>query len=228
MSRETKIIPSPYKQLAKLQDGIFKFNFQPCIGWMEEHGKVLFGNHFQIYKEDHPLILKLLVYAIGDKESCETHWLDLNKGILLTGPIGCGKTSLMLLISYFFPPEKQYKVIPSRDISFEFEKQGYSLINRYGKGSFHQTIRGPLPIVICFDDIGVEQPQKFFGNQCNVMAEILLSRYDQFISKSMITHLTTNLSASELEAIYGNRVRSRMREMFNLVAFDRGSKDKRS
>jgi DNA replication protein DnaC len=44
----------------------------------------------------------------------------------------------------------------------------------------------------------------------------------------MLTHITTNLSASELEEIYGNRIRSRMREMFNLVAFDRDTKDKRA
>lgn len=36
----------------------------------------------------------------------------------------------------------------------------------------------------------------------------------------MITHITTNLSASELEAFYGNRVRSRLREMFNLLIFE--------
>ncbi|KOH43509.1 ATPase [Sunxiuqinia dokdonensis] len=59
------------------------------------------------------------------------------------------------------------------------------------------------------------------------MAEILLARYDLFVSKRMLTHLTTNLSASELETIYGNRIRSRMREMFNLVAFDKDAKDKR-
>jgi DNA replication protein DnaC len=59
------------------------------------------------------------------------------------------------------------------------------------------------------------------------MAEILLSRYDYFISKKLKTHLTTNLSASEIETQYGNRVRSRMRQMFNLVAFDRETRDKR-
>jgi DNA replication protein DnaC len=59
------------------------------------------------------------------------------------------------------------------------------------------------------------------------MAEILLSRYDLFISKGIPTHLTTNLSASEIEEKYGNRVRSRMREMFNLVAFDKNVQDKR-
>ena len=37
----------------------------------------------------------------------------------------------------------------------------------------------------------------------------------------------TNLNAEELEARYGGRVRSRLREMFNLIGFDESSKDKR-
>lgn len=49
------------------------------------------------------------------------------------------------------------------------------------------------------------------------MGEILLSRYELFTSQKMITHITTNLSANEIEQAYGNRLRSRMREMFNLV-----------
>lgn len=68
---------------------------------------------------------------------------------------------------------------------------------------------------------------KYYGNECNSMSEILLSRYDLFIQKGTLTHITTNLSASELESVYGSRVRSRMREIFNLVAFERGAKDKR-
>jgi hypothetical protein len=59
------------------------------------------------------------------------------------------------------------------------------------------------------------------------MAEILLSRYDQFVAKKLITHLTTNLSASEIESSYGNRIRSRMRELFNLIAFENTVNDKR-
>jgi DNA replication protein DnaC len=60
------------------------------------------------------------------------------------------------------------------------------------------------------------------------MAEILLSRYDQFISQDMLTHITTNLSASEIENAYGSRVRSRLREMFNLLAFEKSAADKMS
>ena len=40
-------------------------------------------------------------------------------------------------------------------------------------------------------------------------------------------HATTNLNAHELEDLYGNRVRSRMRQLFNLIAFDKESTDKR-
>ena len=59
------------------------------------------------------------------------------------------------------------------------------------------------------------------------MAEILLSRYDLFVNRKLITHLTTNLSASEIETSYGNRLRSRLREQFNLIAFGSDAKDKR-
>ena len=59
------------------------------------------------------------------------------------------------------------------------------------------------------------------------MGEILLSRHELFINDRRKTHATSNLNAQELEERYGNRVRSRMRELFNLVAFDRKSKDKR-
>ena len=44
----------------------------------------------------------------------------------------------------------------------------------------------------------------------------------------MITHITTNLNSSEIEDIYGTRLRSRLREQFNLIAFDRKAKDMRT
>jgi len=228
MPPETRIIPSPYKTAASFRNGIYRFSFSACLAWLNEQGKVLFGDHFRIYREDHLLIYKLLVYAIADEENIRKQNMCPEKGILLTGPVGCGKTTLITLINYFFPQDRRYRILPVRDISFEFERVGYQLIHRYSKNAFRRGTNGPIPITFCFDDLGIEQPQKYFGNQCHVMAEILLSRYDLFVSQSMMTHLTTNLSASELESVYGNRLRSRMREMFNLVAFDKGSLDKRS
>lgn len=44
----------------------------------------------------------------------------------------------------------------------------------------------------------------------------------------MLTHLTTNLNSKEIETLYGIRIRSRMREMFNLISYSPFAKDKRS
>ncbi len=183
---------------------------------MERMGQKHYGLKFKINPEDKKIIYTLMLYFIRDKENCKKRGIDLNKGILLTGPVGCGKTSLMFLMRYFahFPPV----VKPTREIAFEFIREGYGTINKYGK----------KPIHYCFDDLGVEQSIKYYGNDCNVMAEILLSRYDLFISQGIPTHATTNLNANELEKLYGNRVRSRLREMFNLVAFEKNTMDKRT
>ena len=61
------------------------------------------------------------------------------------------------------------------------------------------------------------------------MGEVLLSRYELYLDtkRKIKTHATTNLNAEELEVRYGNRVRSRMREFFNLIAFDTKAVDKR-
>ena len=40
------------------------------------------------------------------------------------------------------------------------------------------------------------------------------------------THGITNLNAQELKELYGNRVRFRMCQLFNLIAFKKNSLDK--
>jgi len=223
----TKIIRNPYDEIAELKNGLFNFSFPASLDFLQKQGRIFFGDHFTIFEEDHELIYKLLVYAIGDFENSARHNLSLKKGILMNGPVGCGKTSLMTLIRAFIPQEKQYALKSVREITFEFEKEGFKVISRYSNQAFCNHPFSHAYRAFCFDDLGIEQPIKYFGNECNVMAEILLSRYDLFIQKGVLTHITTNLSASELESMYGSRVRSRMREMFNLVAFERSTKDKR-
>ncbi len=199
------------------------YSYPEVIKWIEAKGIELYGNHFKILKIDYPIIYKLIAYFMKDEATCFQYNLNLNKGILLSGPVGCGKTSLMNLMKYLTPTEHKFFLKPCRDISFEFIQDGYEIIHKYSKGKLYQS----EPKTICFDDLGTENNLKYFGNECNIMAEILLSRYDIFTTKKIQTHITTNLSASEIETHYGNRVRSRMREMFNLIAYDKTIKDKR-
>jgi DNA replication protein DnaC len=193
-------------------------NYVKVISWLEKKGVELYGNNFKIHKEDHPIIYKLIAYFIKDEATCLHFKIDPNKGIMLSGPVGCGKTSLMHLMKYLAPATHKFSVKPCRDISFEFIRDGYETIHKYSKSA---------PKTICFDDLGTENNLKYYGNECNVMAEILLSRYDLFTARKLQTHITTNLSASEIEQAYGNRVRSRMRSTLNLIAFDKDTPDKR-
>lgn len=172
---------------------------------------------------DFPVVYKLIAYFLKDKETAFRYNINLDKGILLSGPVGCGKTSLLNVMKYLTPVPYKFSVKPCRDISFEFIKDGYEVIHRYANGKLYIS----EPKIFCFDDLGVENNLKYYGNECNVMAEILLSRYDIFIAKRIPTHITTNLSASEIELQYGVRVRSRLREMMNLIAYEKNTNDKR-
>jgi len=205
------------------QDTIGPYTFTWCLEQLTKRGQEQFGPHFRIYKEDHDLIRRLLVYFLADKPKADQLGIDLTKGIVLTGPIGCGKTSLMTLMKFVSPPDRNFTLKSTRDVSYDFIQDGYEVIHRYSRLSYNAT--GPR--AYCFDDLGAEQALKYYGNECNVMAEIILSRYDHYISNDMLTHLTTNLSATETETMYGPRVRSRMREMFNLLSFNEPLRDKR-
>lgn len=197
--------------------------YSQLLLYLQQKGKEKFGSQFFFRKTDVPLILQLMYYFLNDQEKAKEHNIDLHKGIMLSGPIGCGKTTLLELMKLIAVPEKKYLLTTSREVSFEFIQDGYEVIQRYSKGIPGQQTRRN----IAFDDLGTERNLKHYGNECNVMAEILLSRYDLFIQNGFTTHITTNLSATELEEYYGNRVRSRLRNMFNLIFFDKEDVDKR-
>ena len=207
----------------EIQNGHKVYDFHKCLDFIDYQGKAHYGHTFRINILDIPTIYKLVIYMIKDQNTALKEQIDLNKGILLSGPIGCGKTSIMHLIRPFASPLSDYKIKTCRELSFEFAKSGYEAINKY---TLKQNYQSRLP-GYCFDDLGAEQQIKHFGNDCNVMAEVLISRYEQFVENNSITHLTSNLSASEIEMLYGNRLRSRMRNMFNLIAFNINSNDKR-
>lgn len=204
-----------------------RFPFGECLSVLEHSGKRLYGDHFRIVAEDHEVIFKLLVYFMKDQVMAEQLGISFRKGILLTGPIGCGKTSLMNLFRFITAAYSHHTMVSCRKVSFEFIQEGYTIIQKYSNQSYRHHNQEWQPKTYCFDDLGVEDTLKYFGNDCNVMAEILLSRYDLFVSQGMLTHITTNLNSQELEEIYGNRVRSRMREMMNLIGYEESS-DKRS
>lgn len=201
------------------------FNYVELLGGMEAHASLLFSRNYKIFDIDRPPVLRLLAYFLRDVAVAKDEGLDLRKGLLVTGPVGCGKTSVLQVLRTYCADLHRPQVFSCREIVFEYVQVGQEIIGRYGSGAFFPYSQ--VPRVHAYDDLGLEGPATYQGNPCNVMAEILLSRYDLFRSHGMVTHAVTNLTKRELEAAYGKRVWSRMREMFNLVAFHSASPDKR-
>jgi hypothetical protein len=193
---------------------------------VECKGKEYFDEKFSLWKEDYPVLRKLLVYFFADHELAIKENLDLKKGIMLSGPVGCGKTSIMSLVRHFQNENARHTLKPCREIVFEFFSKGFETITKYSK-SLHKLEGVWLPKTYCFDDLGFEKKVIYYGNECDVMKEIILSRYDLFESIGMITHFTTNLSLEELETRYGESVMSRLEAMVNFVEFDKATPDKR-
>lgn len=163
---------------------------------------------FEVYR-----IISLYFSASEEFESLKEGY-SLEKGIKLFGNVGCGKTTLMNAFRIIAPVT--FPIVSCVKIANEYKKDGVEAIEKYI--NMH---------AICLDDLGIESTSRNFGDEKNVLAEIILGRYDKEAHKGFKTHITTNLSAEKIEEYYGPRVRSRMREMVNQIAFPEDSIDKR-
>ena len=147
---------------------------------------------------------------------------DLEKGLLILGPVGTGKSVAMQIFGRIL--SNGFALIATRHVVREFNDVGMSILDRYGRHSFRLSPGGtPMkdkPIIYCFDDIGLEDTNsQLYGNKANVMAEILLDRYEMFKHHQMLTHATTNLTLEQITDLYGNRIADRLKEMVNVIVF---------
>lgn len=148
----------------------------------------------------------------------EDEGYSFKKGLFLQGNVGCGKTILMK--TFRINPRNRFGVISCREVTYKYQQFGDEIFQKYSIVQDDDTSHG-----WCFDDLGTESVKKHYGNETNVMAEILLNRYDRKLFHK--THITTNLTVTELEEIYGSRLQSRFREMFNLISFPMEATDLR-
>lgn len=201
------------------------FDYHYMLKQVEEKGRDLFRRDFAIDDIDRPVVMKLIAYFLRDRQVAAKEHIDLDKGLFITGPTGCGKTALMRILSNFSLPDNRPFLKSSTEISLEFADLGTDVILKYSKRAFNPYKR--MPHVYCFDDLGFEPLVTYWGNKINLMSQILFTRYNLMHSHGMITHAITQLNATQLETTYGEHLRSRMREMFNLIAFQPASRDKR-
>lgn len=138
--------------------------------------------------------------------------LDLNKGLLIMGGTGTGKTSALkafhrmgeMIWAAEQDPIMKFSWANCIDLVDEFEDLSTD------KTLFFQQYRGMHRM---FDDFGQENDASRFGLK-NLMKEIMEKRYNAPIWR---TYITTNLTAEQILTKYGQRVHSRIFEMFNVL-----------
>ncbi|SHN45715.1 ATPase [Chitinophaga sp. CF418] len=200
------------------------FDYRQILRELQQKGKQLFGDHFMLYKEDLHVLVPIIAWMLRDEDVAAQCSIDLKKGIFLSGPIGVGKTQIMQLMRYLTHPTEEYKIISCTKLALDFGRKGPDTIHEYTYGNFKPD---GIPQTYCFDDLGKEIIVKHYGTSCQIMQQIFHARYELFIQCGMITHATSSLHTLQIEERYGAEIRSRLREMFNRIGFNKGASDKR-
>jgi DNA replication protein DnaC len=199
---------------------------------------VAFNGKFEIDEQNKNLFEALCCYFSNDKgflelASDEKYGLNVNnpsldKGILLAGNCGIGKTWMMQLFQknnrqvYIMRNAKLIADLYEKAGQDGFDSENYDNLieNDFNdSGVFFQKYSG-----LCIDDLGTEDWKAHYANKKNVIRDLIEIRYAKK-NMGVYLHGTTNLSVVELGSFYGARVMSRMREMFNF--FDLGGEDRR-
>ena len=142
---------------------------------------------------------------------------NLHKGLWLYGDIGTGKSSLMRVFSEY---QKQslngFKIHICDGISNDYGRSGN--LDEY---TYNQYGYIGKPVWMCFDELGRETiPANHFGTKLNVMQHILHIRYSLWQSQRLKTFVTTNCDPLQIETLYGDFIRDRVREMFNVILIE--------
>lgn len=198
----------------------------PSFDLVQLREKVLSENPEYILDDNNSHIFNALCAYFSNDNSFEGIFEgSFKKGLMLFGPVGCGKTSLMKMFS--LNSFKPFVVNPVRKISDSYAEKGSPALYQYSSlcEVYKHQYFGFDQVGRCFDDVGTEDLKKNFGNEVNVIQDILYKIYDNNLIGSF--HITTNLSGDQIEQAYGQRIRSRMREMFNILTFESDAPDRR-
>ena len=142
--------------------------------------------------------------------------LDKNKGIMLIGNCGTGKTRLMRAFGLLCAEFNGFNKFNSLTINELQDMIQFS--EREDMARFRRVFYTNEASNLYLDDLGTETKiLNYFGTQTNWLEKFILERYEVFSLYGIRLHVSTNLSKNELKSRYSERVFDRFKEMFNIV-----------
>ncbi|MDQ5930799.1 MAG: hypothetical protein QG594_2588 [Bacteroidota bacterium] len=186
---------------------------------IEQLGKKIYGEKFSISDKDKKEVRD--AYQTTYQIFLKTFSDKFSKGVFVIGNVGTGKSAMMKVLQMLVKDtERRFKWVNAYELKDLSETQTSSEI----KALYGANLKCDLYI----DDIGFSADVKRYGNTINIISEILMERYDLYISSGYKTHISTNIPTQlkdnpnkvpTIELIYGLRILDRIKEMCDLVVF---------
>lgn len=199
------------EELQHHKDLIQKCNYDYFFQLMDRNCNKIYRKPFEFDESNKSLIRSICYFLSRDKRFESELKLDTEKGLVINGVSGLGKTFLFELVKN--NPLNPVKIVSMIEVAEAIKEDGF----------YHIDFNGEK--IIYLDDVGTEEATvNHFGTKINWFKDFIEKYYTRKeLFKNLV--ISTNLNANELEEKYGSRVRSRMREMFNVV--DVKGKDRR-
>lgn len=208
------------------------WDYKQTRAYMLHRALTLFDGKFMLDEHNMVVFDLLCCYFSNDKNfisiasDLKVSDPSLEKGILLAGNFGTGKTWMM---SLFRKNNRQvYHTEHAKELAILYKKGGEEAIERF-KNKHKNPVNDPSVFYqayagLCIEDIGSEDVKGNFGDYSLVVGDIIEARYVNGCMRGWF-HGTTNLTSENLKNKYSPRVTSRLRESVNFIEL--GGPDRR-
>lgn len=175
-------------------------------------GKVQLSREFKSFVVDEnnkQLLRFLLLYFNGCKDAENIFPgkdYKLHRSLILCGGVGVGKTLLMQVFSEYLKltgnPNAFHNVSVTQMINYYKQNEHLDLYT-YNEAS-RRGYDACQPANLCLNDVGLQTAQHFGQDTKQLIMDFFHARTEVYNQYSAKTHVTTNLTPSEIKAYFNN------------------------
>lgn len=174
-----------------------------------------FRKGFNLQHNNHEKIYNAVLDYFNSRlvEDAPKSKLDTDKGILVIGPTGTGKTAMLNAVmssfGYYYDNDQSASPVNARELNYQ-ALDSERTASRVLQGAMYSRM-------IVIDDLGEEKSDiLIYGTNINYTVMLL----EKLLEKGSIFHATSNLNEAQLRQRYGDRLFSRMIAAFNVIKME--------